>query len=331
MIELQTVWGWQPALYLFLGGMGGGAFVFASILQLKYGDEASRTISASAWAALICLAVGLLCLITELTAPLRGLMLWQSFSNFSSWMCIGAWILVAAMVTLFLFALLSSEWAVKWLFGAWKTLPEKRNGMLKVLAILGIIFGLSVVVYTGVLLMSAPGVPLWNTALLPCLFTVSGVDTGIALVEIVAAICERKQPLSMDAKKFMARTVIVLVLVEAAVLALLLWMAISAGSESTGTADAANALSATLLVSGQLSVWFWVLVVVCGLVAPLVAALVQLPAFAKGREFRAALIGAVGALAGGCALRFLVVLAGLRADPVADAMSQVFADLLARL
>ena len=29
---LQTIWGWQPALYLFLGGMGAGTFVMAAVL-----------------------------------------------------------------------------------------------------------------------------------------------------------------------------------------------------------------------------------------------------------------------------------------------------------
>ena len=31
-MELQTIWSWQPALYLFLGGMGAGAFVMAAVL-----------------------------------------------------------------------------------------------------------------------------------------------------------------------------------------------------------------------------------------------------------------------------------------------------------
>ena len=33
-MELQTIWSWQPALYLFLGGMGAGAFVMAAVLFL---------------------------------------------------------------------------------------------------------------------------------------------------------------------------------------------------------------------------------------------------------------------------------------------------------
>ena len=34
MITLQSVWGWQPSLYLFLGGMGSGAFAVLSVLFL---------------------------------------------------------------------------------------------------------------------------------------------------------------------------------------------------------------------------------------------------------------------------------------------------------
>ena len=42
MIELQSVWGWQPALYLFLGGMGAGAFVVAAVLYLRCGSKAGK-------------------------------------------------------------------------------------------------------------------------------------------------------------------------------------------------------------------------------------------------------------------------------------------------
>ena len=46
---------------------------------------------------------------------------------------------------------------------------------------------------------------------------------------------------------------------------------------------------------------------------------------------KASIIGATGALVGGCALRFLVIMAGIHADVVADATAQIFADMLARL
>ena len=31
MEPMQTIWGWQPALYLFLGGVGAGALIAAGM------------------------------------------------------------------------------------------------------------------------------------------------------------------------------------------------------------------------------------------------------------------------------------------------------------
>ena len=109
MIELQTVWGWQPSLYLFLGGMGGGAFVMAALLVFVDKPNSERTVAVSMWAAVICLVAGLLCLLTELTNPLRGLLLWQSFSNYSSWMTFGAWMVFAAVVVFGLAAVVATD------------------------------------------------------------------------------------------------------------------------------------------------------------------------------------------------------------------------------
>ena len=92
MEGLQNVWGWQPALYLFLGGVGAGAFIAAMVAYFKNGQKKSSTVFASVCAAAVCLVVGLLLLLSELITPARGLMMWQSFSNFSSWMTIGAWV-----------------------------------------------------------------------------------------------------------------------------------------------------------------------------------------------------------------------------------------------
>ena len=387
MIELQSVWGWQPALYLFLGGMGAGAFVVAAVLYLRCGSKAGKTVAVSAWCSIVCLAVGLLCLLPELTNPLRGLLLWQSFSNFSSWMTIGAWVLVAALVVFGVFAVLSTEKTAALVSQAWKGLYAKRHRVLSVLAIVGIVLGIGVAAYTGILLMSAPGVPLWNTPLLPFLFTVSGLDTGIALVEVVSVANAKKEALPSRGHRLMEKLVVVLVVVEAIVLAVLLTSMHAGGPQVDGGASgsATAALSADLLTTGSLAPWFWALVVACGLAMPLLAALTGLishrgkrPAKAVGQagersdrgleapdgprgqgfadscdsvkvsssdaaprdlESKPAegkgggmvLAGAFGALVGGCALRFVVVLAGVHADPVADATAQLFANMLGRL
>ena len=359
MIELQTVWGLQPALYLCLGGMGGGAFVMAALLVFVDKPNSERTVAVSMWAAVICLVAGLLCLLTELTNPLRGLLLWQSFSNYSSWMTFGAWMVFAAVVVFGLAAVVATDATAALVGRAWKGFSSRRAGLLKALSGLGLVLGACVAMYTGVLLMSAPGVPLWNTFLLPCLFTVSAFDTGIALVEIVLAVQAKRERLSRKAHTLMNVLVVVLVVVELVVLtALLLTMSGGNGAAEGSGVAAAAMQSAALVVSGQLAPFFWVLVVACGLLLPLLMAIAGLMAKPKGpnvaadakaapdavvvesvpahplpaeKASKASIIGATGALVGGCALRFLVIMAGIHADVVADATAQIFADMLARL
>ncbi len=140
--------------------------------------------------------------------------------------------------------------------------------------------GAFVAVYTGMLLMSAGGVPLWNTPLLPALFTVSAFDTGVALVEIVAVLLSKKDALRLKARVIMERAVVVLVLVECVVMAAFLASMLGADGQTAMGATAAS--SAALLVSGGLAACFWGMVVVCGLVLPLVMAAAGLVLHRRG-------------------------------------------------
>lgn len=336
MNELQMIWGWEPALYLFLGGLGAGTFAAAAVLFLATKAQKTKTLSAAAWASIACLAGGLLLLILELEVPWRGLMLWQSFSHFTSWMTFGAWMAFAALAVFGLTAILSTERLSRLLAKKWKALPEKRDRILKALCIAGIVLGLGVAVYTGLLLMSAPGVPLWNTWLLPCLFTVSALDTGVAAVVVVLAITKEG---SHDVSRKLEAAVVVLVLVEiVALICFVLTMlagnpataALSLeGAEPTAAMQAegyalmegANASMMTLL-TGSLAPAFWAVFVGLGLAAPLAAAVWGLRPRAK-RAHAAALAGAACALVGGCALRFLVLMAGAHVDFVGNALASL--------
>lgn len=350
MTDLQMVWGWQPSLYLFLGGMGAGAFVTAALLYFRNPERSRSVACASSWGAIVCLAVGLLCLLTELTNPLRGLMLWQSFSHFTSWMTIGAWLLVAAMAVFFLFALLS--------LGVMQTAAARKGAkaaalhaaILKLLAVAGTVVGLGVAAYTGVLLMTAPGVPLWNSALLPVLFAVSGLDTGVALVELIAVAKSGGNSLEGREMRFLEKLTVALVIAELAVLALFFGFLLGQGDGANVSAAAAS----QMLLGGVLAPAFWGLVVVAGLALPMTMALWALVAhrranpngFGRAEALESggklkdgqrrsgsfiAILGPIGALAGGCALRFLVVMAGIHGDPLADAMASLFQDAIARL
>ena len=321
MAELQSVWGWQPALYWFLGGMGAGAFVVAALLYFLDRQSNRKTICIASWAATACLVAGLLLLLSELTNPLRGMLLWQSFSNGTSWMTFGAWVVFAAVIVFGLMAVLSTEQWVKPVSKKWKGYPKARNRMRSVLAVVGIALGLCVAVYTGILLMSVPGVPLWNTLLLPCLFTVSALDTGAALVEIVA-VAPKRAVLSNKTHRLLEASVVVLVVLEVVVLAA--FLATMQGSDLTTATGATAAASARLLAQGMLAPFFWLLVGACGLALPLAMAIAGMVLRKRRKSGRTAmLVGAAGALVGGCALRFLVLMAGLHADVVAQAVSKI--------
>lgn len=326
---LQTMWGWQPALYLFLGGMGAGGFVMAAVLFLIDRTRHRLIVCVSMWAALASLAVGLLLLLSELITPARGLLMWQSFGHFTSWMTYGAWGAFAAMAVFAVSALLATRPVGVWLATKWKWFEKHGVALRRVLAVVGIVLGAFVAVYTGMLLMSAGGVPLWNTPLLPALFTVSAFDTGVALVEIVAVLLSKKDALAPKARVIMERAVVVLVLVECVVMAAFLASMLGADGQTAMGATAAS--SAALLVSGGLAACFWGMVVVCGLVLPLVMAAAGLVLHRRGgkkpcpKRLQGALmaIGAAGALIGGCELRFLILAAGIHADVVAETVKSL--------
>lgn len=321
MEGLQGVWGWQPALYLFLGGMGAGAFIAAMVVYFKEGETRRATVFASIVAAVVCLAVGLLLLLSELITPLRGMMMWQSFSNFGSWMTFGAWIVFAALVVFAAEAICVWEKAVTLIGRHAAGFEAAAPKVARVLGIIGCVLGLCVAVYTGILLMSAPGVPLWSTPLIPCLFTVSALDTGVALVEIIAFSNRKKEELRAETTRILQYSVIALVVLELVVIAALLVSMAGAPAEESHAAAVAAA-SAGLIVSGELAVPFWVLVIAIGLVVPLAVAAAGAMGKA-GKSHAVAAFGAVGALVGGCALRFTVVMAGLHADPVLDAVAHL--------
>ena len=314
MVELQTTWSWLPAIYLFLGGLSAGAFLTVSILRLVKPDRFKKTVTGGVWTAVAALAIGLLALVSEVEKPFQAMILFKSFVNGSSWMTIGAWLLLVTFVVFVLSALFTTDKLADWLGKVCKPFGRARAGINKVLAIVGIPCSLAVAAYTGVLLSAAPAIPLWNTWLLPALFTVSALDTGVAAVSVFAAVLEKDED-AHGLRTALEWTVLCLVAIEAVVLAAFLTTMQGSGADEV--------LASGLLVSGPLSMQFWALVVAVGLVGPFLAALVQV-ATAK-RKKDAALVpavpvgGAACALVGGFTLRFLVLAAGLHAALVSPA------------
>lgn len=318
MVELQDTWSWLPAIYLFLGGLSAGAFLTSAGIKLVRPGKFQKTVMGGMWITVAALAIGLFSLISEVEKPLQAMWIPGSFINPTSWMTVGAWLLLVSFLVFALNALLSTPKIVEWIATTWKTLPDIRLKLEKVLAIIGIPCAICVAVYTGILLGAAPAIPLWNTWLLPVLFTVSAFDTGLAAVLILASFIERDEAFD-PIRTLLEKMVVGLVLLEGVVLIGFVVTMQSAGSN--------EAASVGILTSGDLSGQFWGLVVVVGLFVPFGFALSQI-LFEKGlkkdKQISTALpvVGGTCALIGGFTLRFVILAAGIHAALVSPALLQ---------
>lgn len=317
MIELQTIWGWQPALYLFLGGMGAGTFVVAGIVRFATMSH-KKTICIAMWSAIAFLAIGLGLLLLELSAPLRALMMWQSFSNLgSSWMALGAWLLFGAIVCCGVAAVSNTAP----LCAALKISAETQKSLGTLFTGIGIALSLCVAVYTGVLLMQAEGVPFWNTGLLPVLFTISALDTGVGFFGIVLAVFE---PASHGVSRKLEIATVSLIICETVALGAFLSFMLSGGNPLFETMEpgygATAVASAHCWLDGSLAWSFWGLFVVVGLAVPFVLAFAQV--IRHNKHARALSIAtAICVLVGGCTLRFITLLAGAHVDIVVNTVA----------
>jgi protein NrfD len=184
-------WGWLIALYFFFGGLAGGSYFLASLIDL-FGRPEDRPLShLGYYIAFPCIAISGLLLTVDLQRPERFWhMLIQSNTfrpMFKYWspMSIGSWALmifgVFALVS-FLGALADAE-RIPW--SAWRKVhPPSLLG--RCIAVIGGIFGFYVAGYTGVLL-AVTNRPIWSdTPLLGLLFIVSAATTSAALMILLA-------------------------------------------------------------------------------------------------------------------------------------------------
>jgi polysulfide reductase chain C len=293
------VWGWQIAWYLFLGGLGAGA-TLTSLVASRSGSRFTTIERAGATLAGPAVAFGTALLVFDLgmgrREPWRLVYL---YSNWQSPMTWGTWILTLFIPIALLHALaVTGSLAPRWerFVAPVRRVCVRAQIALKVAA--GVL-ALAAAIYTGVLLSVPPSFPLLSSWLLPVLFLVSALSTGLSAAVVVGHIKARRQRIELDLHLW-GRIHIGLVVVELGVL--LAWLAV-------GSASPAGSTSVQMLVSGTLAPVFWVVVVMAGLVGPVLAFVVETAK--RGQSPRLALAGEAGVLAGGLALRYLVLLAAV--------------------
>lgn len=286
----EPVWGLPIALYLFLAGLGGGAFITATVLRWKGADTSRKMRKFGHYLSFVVVAIGLVLLMVDAKAgfanPLRFVLLLTNFGSVMTW---GVVFLAAFMVVDLIVCVLDLT---------------KRNVPFW-LEIAGSVLGVAVGMYTGALLGVAHTFPLWNTAVLPVLFLVSAISTGAASVLLFGALLA---PEELDVAHWTKKAHYYFPIVEIVLVAALLFI-----TASNGEAGFNSAMS---LVAGKFAMPFWIGFVIVGLVVP--AIVETWLTFGGGRAYETRKSGHLYAaasnafvLAGGFLLRLLVIAAAL--------------------
>ena len=184
---LSPDWGWLIALYFFFGGLAGGCYFLAVLIDIFGRPEDRPLARLGYYISLPCLLISAVLLTVDLTRPER---FWhmllenntlQPMFKYWSPMSVGSWaLLIFGFFSLvgFLGALTESG-RVRWL----ETRTLRPPGSVgTVLAVIGGLFGLFVAGYTGVLL-AVTNRPIWSdTPFLGMLFVVSAASISASLM-----------------------------------------------------------------------------------------------------------------------------------------------------
>ncbi|GBE44789.1 MAG TPA: hypothetical protein ENH05_01715 [Rhizobiales bacterium] len=310
----ELTWGLPVILYLFLAGLGAGAVTVSGSVLLRKGGFGSSRFAIARCGALIGplpVMLGTFLIVFELGQPFRALNLFKLI-NLSP-MNIGSWLLGAFIFLSLLYAL--------------TFLPpsagpgDRLRGVRRALAWICVPVGISVAIYTGIMLGAMPARPFWNSPILAGLFLLSALSTGVASIILAGVFFRRnhRDPAVRDdydnSSYLLTASDALLIGGELIIIFLFLMFA------QLTIGDVRYAVN-VILPGGNLAPAFWGLVIVIGLVIPLVVEIVLIvPKLLYGRRFvsipaiEVAIPTAI--IIGGFALRYIIVVAGQITAPAA--------------
>jgi polysulfide reductase chain C len=304
MSKHTHVWSWPIAGYLFLGGLGAGMIIVATVADLAFG-LGSIFIPCAA-GSIVALGLGSFLLIFELGRPFQ---FWRVFSKEKAILTFGAWMVIALVIFDIIYF---SFWFV---FIPWSGIVLLRQ----IIGVICLLLGWGVMLYTGVELSSMKARVFWNTPVLPVLFVLSGLLVGAAADNLLIGVWPKlpdlmappfiESPIFVLASvqgylKIIITMLTVLVLVATFVYVLMMYFAGSSGARK----------AATRWLTGSYAWAFWGGLVIVGLIIPLFL-----------QAFNSPLLLAfswVCIIIGGLCLRFLVVYCDDRRELNGEALYQ---------
>jgi formate-dependent nitrite reductase membrane component NrfD len=278
--QIQTEWRWLIAIYLFLGGVGGGAYTIAAINSFL-GEALEPSTVVGLWISFPALIIGSLCLLADLGQPSKAVL--AGLRPGTSWIARGFWI-----ISIFMIVAMAHTWLA--LFG------NASEGTLKVIAAIGIVFAVGTMAYTGILLGTSKGITFWRSGAVPVVFVISATVTGHFAIMLGLVLFNAAG--NVGALRPMAAEAAALVVFEVLAIAFFLH---SAWKHPDPRESVERLLSNTLFIVGY---------VLGGLLAPLVLMLFIYRGMADAGEGTLLAVSALGAalgLIGGLILRFGVL------------------------
>lgn len=286
------IWGWEVAVYLFLGGLVAGMMIISGYFLVK-GRHNQNACSCFRLPLLgvILLSVGMFALFLDLEYKAH---VWRMYATFqiASPMSWGSWILLLVYPALLANLLIRpADWMIR--RAAWlKPLSEKINtqpSWLKAIGMTNIWLGLMLGIYTGVLLSAFGARPLWNSSVLAVLFLVSGLSSAAALVHMITQNAEERV--------LLAKTDVNLLAMETGIIGLWIIGLISSTE--------VHIRAAGLILHGPYAPVFWVFVVFIGIIIPMI-----MQSLATRHRIHHHAVFPIMVLAGGLMLRLVIVFAG---------------------
>ncbi|MGC8836187.1 MAG: NrfD/PsrC family molybdoenzyme membrane anchor subunit [Infirmifilum sp.] len=286
-MTFQEIWSpWLIGPFLWLAGIAGMGSVAYALMKFSKVEEKLRELSFVIFASVV---LGLFFVVADLSRPLNvPFAIISSLSQgvfiaklAQSWMTIG--ITLLSLLLLMTFALVLRHTVAEGL-----SRITDRLWYLTLLAIIGFL----VTIYSGFLISSASGVPFWNTGLIPLLWIISASICAIAVLKIMTR--------GEEIAHLLTRAGLSLDVAELVAVFALVASPLYAGPEAARE-------SAQALVSGELAIYFWLGVVIVGIIVPIALGLQLL----RREDRRLGLAAALCALLGALILRALVVQAGV--------------------
>ena len=289
----EVAWGGMIAIYLFLAGIAGGAFLTSALTDLLHKNRPLKVITAGAYISPVSIIIGLGLLILDFGRPFS---FWKLLFNvnFGSVMAIGVFIIsgFTFLSLIYAFLVYQPAFAANKLGLTTAAMENAATGsgkgvLRKATAGLGAVFALGLTTYTGFLLSAVYTNNLWSTPVpgvpgipfLPILFLVSGVSAGLAATLLGSRNCHDLKPYKILDIVLLALEIVLLLIFYASV--------------------------QSVYFSGSTGALFWLGVIAVGLALPLVMGVYGLR---TGKDLLIPVCSLV--VIGGLCLRIFVVYAG---------------------